>query len=158
MSRKEPRHEARLSTGKTPRAIPPGSSGKVPRDQAGPSFLNLRPSWRVGSLELVDNTLGWHQLDSTALRRVRERLAAFETMSWADILVQAKKQNHSIPLDSLSMAARKNLEDRRLLLDEVVSLRLSGAERIFGYLEQGVFVALWWDPRHQVCPSAKKHT
>ena len=38
-------------------------------------------------------------------------------------------------------------------LDDVVSLRLSGPERVFGYLDNGVLVLLWWDPLHQVCPS-----
>jgi hypothetical protein len=123
LGRKQPRREAQPLAGKTPRSLPSTSQAKVPRDQAGPSFLSLRPAWRVGSLELLDDSLGWHRLDASDLHRVRERLSAFETMTWADLLI-----------------------------------RLTGAERIFGYLEQGVFVALWWDPEHRVCPSIKKHT
>lgn len=45
------------------------------------------------------------------------------------------------------------LEEIGLALDDVVSLRLSGPERVFGYLDNGVLVLLWWDPIHQVCPS-----
>jgi hypothetical protein len=105
-------------------------------------------------MELVD-PFGWHRVDGTTLQYVRNRLAQFETMTWSEILVQAKKQNHSIEVTDLCKEARRRLEERRFLLDEVVSLRLSGKERVFGYLENGVLVLLWWDPDHQVCPSLK---
>ncbi len=66
-----------------------------------------------------------------------------------------KKYNHSINIGTITSAARQRLDAIGLGLDEVVSLRLSGAERVFGYLDNGVFVLLWWDPDHQVCPSFK---
>lgn len=69
---------------------------------------------------------GWHRLDQTTLEKVRERLSSFESMKWSEILVRAKKQNHSIRVTGLSPAAQGRLDHLGLLLEEVVSLRLSG--------------------------------
>lgn len=109
-------------------------------------------------MEMLDR-FGWHTLDEEKLKEVHSKLSAFETMSWSDILMAAKKRNHSIPVPSLIADAQKWLEQKKILLDEVISLRLSGEERVWGYLaEGGVFVLLWWDPRHEICPSVLKHT
>jgi hypothetical protein len=121
---------------------------------AGTSFYGLFPSWRVGRMEMVD-PFGWHRVDGQILRYVRERLAQFETMTWAEILVRSKKQNHSIKVSDICSAAQKRLDTLRLLLEDVVSLRLSARERVYGYLENGVLILLWWDPLHEICPSLK---
>ena len=125
---------------------------KVPRAIAPYSYHHLRPSWRVASMELV-NPYGWHKVDAETLLSIRGKLAHFETMTWSEILVTGKKRNHSINVSAITPEARQRLEAIGLGLDEVVSLRLSGAERVFGYLDNGVLVLLWWDPNHQVCPT-----
>lgn len=109
-------------------------------------------------MEMIDRDLGWHRVDAELLERIRKRLADFESMTWDEILIRAKKQHHSIPVSEISSGAQRWLDSRRLLIDQVVSLRLTGKERIFGYLEAGVFVVLWWDPHHLVCPSQLRHT
>jgi hypothetical protein len=106
-------------------------------------------------MELVD-PFGWHHLDEESLRSIREKLAQFESMTWNEILVKAKKQNHSIEVNRLCAAAQRRLSQRKIALDEVVSLRLAARERIFGYLDNGVLVLLWWDPDHAVCPSLRE--
>jgi hypothetical protein len=59
----------------------------------------------------------------------------------------------------LCKTARDRLEDLRLEdIDELVSLRLGGAERVWGIRDGNVMLLLWWDPEHAVCPSLKKHT
>lgn len=98
---------------------------------------------------------GWHRVDAATIQYIRQRLALFETMTWSEILVQAKKQNHSIKVTALCTEAQQRLMDLQLLVEDVVSLRLSGRERVYGYLENGVLVVLWWDPLHQICPSLK---
>jgi len=72
-----------------------------------------------------------------------------------DLLVRAKKQNHSIKVADICSAAQQRLEALSLMLEDVVSLRLSARERVYGYLENGVLIVLWWDPDHQICPSLK---
>ncbi len=158
MPKKKPRH-ARFepSTRHPTQALDP-STAKRPRAVAYAGANHLTPSWRIASLELAHETLGWHRLDRSTIDKVRSRLANLETMTWSRILVEGKKQNHPIPVAALTPEAQAWLEAQSLDLDEVISLRLSGLERIFGYRQAEVLVLLWWDPAHAVCPAPKKHT
>lgn len=70
-----------------------------------------------------------------------------------------RRQNHSVDTDQLIPEAQQWLESHKILEDKITLLRLSGRERVWGYLaENGVFVLLWWDPSHEICPSLKKNT
>lgn len=156
--KKKPRHQSFTPPQKSPFAArePEERPSKVPRVAIEPtSYHDLNPAWRVSSMELID-PYGWHRLDGEGLLRIREKLSHFESMTWNEILVKSKKQHHSIRVSDISAEAQKRLEVLGLGLDEVVSLRLSGSERVFGFLDNGVLVLLWWDPSHQVCPSYKK--
>ena len=156
---KKPKSPHQPRPGKRPRvAHPAGIVGKQPQAIAVGSVYELRPSWRVSSMEMVDR-FGWHGIEPDKLREVRSKLGQFETMSWREILLDSKKQNHSVDVDKLILHAQRWLEDHKYLEERLVSLRLSGRERIWGYLaEHGVMVVLWWDPDHEVCPSLLKHT
>jgi hypothetical protein len=149
---KKPKHKAFQSALKAPVTAREPEVRKVPRSIPPASYHHLRPSWRVASMELVD-PFGWHTVDAETLLSIRQKLAHFETMTWSEILVTGKKRNHSIAVEDLCLQAQHRLEEVGLALDDVVSLRLSGPERVFGYLDNGVLVLLWWDPLHQVCPS-----
>ena len=73
-------------------------------------------------------------------------------------MVENRDRNHHVSVSVLSDRARKRLKDLNLEdMEELFSLRLSGKERIWGILTQGVLEVLWWDPAHEVCPSSKKH-
>lgn len=119
---------------------------------------SLNPSWQFSRLELVD-PFGWHSIDTALLHEIRERLQAFESMTWNEILVKGSKHNHAIQTTALCKDARDRLKEIRLDdIEELVSLKMSGEERIWGIKQHSVMLLLWWDPRHQVCPSHKKHT
>lgn len=109
-------------------------------------------------MEVAQQPFGWHSLDGAKAHEIRERLASLESMTWSEILVNSGKQNHLVPVSNLALAARRRLEQKKIAVDELVSFRLSAKERIFGYLEDGVCVVLFWDPRHEICPSAKRNT
>jgi hypothetical protein len=92
-------------------------------------------------------------------RSIHARLAAFETMTWREILAEAHTQNHFIGVWQLCGDARRRLEDLGYGdLKKLVSLRLTGRERIWGIMEEGVLAILWWDPDHTVYPVEKRHT
>jgi hypothetical protein len=78
-------------------------------------------------------------------------------MTWAEIK-KAKKQNHTIAVKQLCKAARDRVDALRLGIDDVFSLRVSGAERIIGVRDRQYLKILWWDPDHQVCPAELKNT
>jgi hypothetical protein len=130
------------------------SPSKIPKSGPVESILGLHPAWRLSLLEL-DKPFGWHELDAGQMRYVREKLSSFESMTWGEIL---GKQNHRVAVDSIcNDAQRRLIEIKQDDIDELVSLRLSGAERIWGILDNVVKV-LWWDPNHEICPSLLKHT
>jgi ABC-type arginine transport system ATPase subunit len=98
-------------------------------------------------------------MDKDTLLEIRQKLVGFESMTWHEILVRGKKRNHSIPLNQLERKAQKRLEDLRLEdRDDLISLRLAGRQRIWGFRQGPVLSLLWWDPEHLVCPARKKHT
>lgn len=133
-------------------------SGKNPRYEQDPQkYYDKCPSWRVTQLQVVD-PYGWHQLQGTKLLEIREKLKDFESRSWSEILVASKKNNHTVEINKLSKEAQNFITQKKLDVDELTSLPLSGKERIWGIVVDGVMDLLFWDPSHEVCPSLKKHT
>ena len=133
-------------------AQPPG--GKQPRAERTPEELQrLPPTWRLGTLDL-DGPFGWRTLDPARFEQVLQRLHAFESMNWNDILIVGKKQNHTVAVRDLCSEARARLEElEQSDVDELVSLRVTGAQRIWGIRDGRSLKLLWWDPEHRVCPS-----
>lgn len=134
---------------------------KIPRidSQAEPeSVMKLSPAWQVSILEMVD-PFGWHALDAVTIRTIHRKLAEFEGRTWADILVKEKSNNHTVEVSKICREARQRLEAiNQADTDNLVSLRLSGKERIWGIQNGRVLKVLWWDPEHLVYPSPKKNT
>lgn len=140
-----------------PKAKETPDFGKTPKASEGRSYLSDRPSWRIGRMDFMD-PYGWHAVDSEKLTNIRTKLGQLETRTWGEILIQAKKQNHSVAIERLCKDAQVRLNEMcrgHVDIDDLVSLRLSGAERVWGILQEGVFTVLWWDPEHAVCPSLK---
>lgn len=127
---------------------------KIPRQRESPN-LSSKPSWRLKQLQLLE-PFGWHKLDRDKLIEVQSKLAEFESMTWSEIL---GRNSHFIPRTQLCQTAQDHLADLKLDdIDALVSLRLSGPERIFGILELGTLRLIFWDPDHHICPAPKKHT
>jgi hypothetical protein len=155
---KHPRTAFQPSVAKQPFVGTEPRVGKVPAIAADPSTNHLSPSWRVARLQLVD-PYGWHEIGAAKLLEIRAKLANFESMTWNDIVVRGKKRNHTVGISEIRKDAQLHLSSLNLYdLDEVVSLHLTGTERVWGYREGAVLHVLWWDPDHQICPSLPKHT
>jgi hypothetical protein len=109
---------------------------------------------------LAQLLLGWHEVTGEVLHSVRERLGHFETMTWREILVQGKKQNHAVKINRICSEAQGKLSEivGALDIDQVVSLRVSATERIWGIPDGSTLKILWWDPAHTICPSLLKNT
>jgi hypothetical protein len=112
-----------------------------------------RPSWRIGRL---DYDGPWCPKKIGDLQPVLQRLKSFETMSWHEMHTTG---SHPIPVHSIIPEAQHRLEELHLDdTDDVYSLRINGAQRLWGIKQGDAFLALWWDPEHEVCPAPKKHT
>ena len=90
------------------------------------------------------------------------RLQALESQTWGEILVKNKKMNHSINIENLNKVARDRLAERYIEYDSLISLRVTGNHRLYGYTIGRVFNILWYDDNHGnnnscVCRSNLKH-
>ena len=131
---------------------------KQPRAERIPADYSQKPSWRFSLLEMCD-PYGWHEIGREKLLEVHVKLKEFEKLTWHEILVENSDRNHPISKFKICKPAFDRLaEIKQDDIDELVSLRLSGPERIWGILELGTLRLLWWDPDHQICPSHKRNT
>ena len=65
--------------------------------------------------------------------------------------------NHKIEKYKLCKKAQERLIEIKLDdYDEFYSVHITGIKRLWGILEGSYFKILWWDPRHEICPS-KEH-
>ena len=113
------------------------------------SDRDQRPVWLVERIDF-DGPWCWKKMDVEALHRVHERLSAFERMTFREI---EGKQNHQIPVERLGKEARDRLMEIGIdEYDEVLSLRVTKAERVWGLKAPNGIYLLWWDPTHSVYP------
>ena len=107
--------------------------------------------------------LSKNSADDLFWTEILPHLKGFETQTWSEILLRAKKQNHSIDVDYLNKGARDRLDERHIEAEAVYSLRLSGTHRLYGIIDGSVFSLLWFDADHGdndtcVCRARKKYT
>ena len=152
MSNKTNKNQKKAQAKYTPSLSP----SRTPKTSVNPKdFYKQKPAWRVSKMVIYD-VYGWERLDAEKLLDLKDKLSNFESMTWNEIL--ANTGSHQVKIDKLSKEAKSYLEKMNYGVDELLSLRLSGKERVWGILAEGILDILWWDPHHQVCPSLKKHT
>jgi len=139
---------------KKPTCLKKPSDNYVSQD----SYLQYSPVWRFDFIDL-QGPWGWLNVESKdKIQDILEKLQNFEKLTWEEIK-KNKKCNHEISIEQISKKARDRLiEIKKDDLEEIFSLRLSGKNRVFGVLEDGIFYIIWWDPNHKVCDSELKHT
>ena len=93
-----------------------------------------------------------------------QKMMEYSEMKWSDIKSQThdkgKSKHHSLEITSLSSDAFKRFKERQMdqYSDQIFSLALNNKLRIIGIREDENFHVVWYDPKHEVCPSKKKHT
>ena len=113
------------------------------------------PAWRIARVEFIA-PWGWHELTAEQVRAIHSKLSEFERMTWDEILIRSKKQNHLVRVEIICKQARDRLGEIGYGDQErLVSLHFSGRERVWGALSDGVMTVLWWDPRLEICPCLK---
>lgn len=128
------------------------------------SIMQFSPSWRFLRCDLSGRwAFNEERLDKVFWNEIFPKLQDFERMTWSDILVKGQKQNHNIEPDNLNKDAQDRLAKLHIEAAAICSLRLSGAQRIYGYMEGPIYYILWYDDNHGdndtcVCRSYKKHT
>lgn len=76
------------------------------------------------------------------------KLSEFEDKNWNEI---TQGGSHPIPIEKLCEDARKRLvEIEKDDLDELLSLRLTGPNRVWCVKNGHLVRPLWWDEKHEV--------
>lgn len=117
------------------------------------STINENPVWQANCIDL-EGPWGWKDIKyGFFFDELLPKIQNFEKMTWAEIL---GRNNHEVNVWQIGKNAQKRL--RELKLDDVerlVSLRLTGPQRVWGIKFKNIFKILWWDPKHKVYPSKK---
>lgn len=127
---------------------------------------HLYPSWTFWNVDNESSWPLWREDDPAEFwTDVYPRLQDLEKQTWNDLLVGSKRQHHTVQVEDLNLCAKKRLEQRRYDTQgtRLVSLRVDGTHRLYGFREGGVFSILWYDRDHGdndtcVIRSVKKHT
>lgn len=130
-------------------------SKKRPRtDPTIKSYINENPVWQANYIDL-DGPWGWKEIDhSLFFEQILPKIQNFEKMTWNEIL---GRNNHEVEVWQIGKKARKRLAELNLDdFERLVSLRLTGPQRLWGIKFNNIFKILWWDPAHQVYPMKKK--
>ena len=139
---------ARSDKKKPKNAFEPGR--KVAQERENPeSIMSMNPSW---SFSAYDKSGRWafskERLHDMFWDEILPKLTLFEKMTWGDILIASKKQNHTVEVSGLNKVAQDRLSELGIFRDELVSLRLNGTLRVYGYLSLATLVILWVDDDH----------
>lgn len=142
---------------KTPKAK------EVSRREDPNSYLQTHPSWRFSDCDSECWSFDKGNLSECFWEEIFPFLKNLEKRKWSEVLIDSKKQNHSIDVEELNPSARKRLEFRQIEAESIISLRLQGKHRLYGLMFDGVFRILWFDKDHGdnpdcVCRSKKRHT
>lgn len=119
------------------------------------SYLGETPKWLFALGDFTHDKWG---LQNKKCYRFLKKLHDFEGQTWSEIQIKDKKNNHIIDVADIIKEAQERLERLNLDEDQLFSLRLAGKERLWGILRNGEFNILWYDTKHEICPSPPKHT
>jgi len=82
------------------------------------------------------------------------KLKNYESQTVGEFIIP--EHNHKIEKCRLRKEAQKRLIEIELDdCDELYSVHITSKKRLWGILEGSYFKILWWDPRHEICPSNK---
>lgn len=130
---------------------------KVPRRAEQPNVQGQPFRWRVDDIDW-DGMWGWSQATcEQLLKDIVPHLHNLESMTWGQ--VEGATGSHFVEVTAIIDDAQRRLTE--IGKDEqarLFSLRVSAKVRLWGIRDIAILRLLWWDPKHEVCPSPKKHT
>ena len=126
-------------------------------------YYSQNPTWTFANADQEMWAFSEEHIKELIWSEILPRLKALETQTWKEILVKDKKQNHSLNLNDLNKVAQDRLAAKYIEAESLISLRITGNHRLYGYMSGKVFNILWYDDDHGdndkcVCRSHLKHT
>lgn len=143
------------------REIPKGKS--IAQGGDPEQYFSQNPAWTFANSDQEMWAFSIEHIGDLIWSEILPRLQALETQTWGEILLKDKKQNHSLDLDDLNKVAQDRLASKYVEAESLISLRVTGNHRLYGYMSGRVFNILWYDDDHGdnskcVCRSHLKHT
>jgi len=140
---------------KTPKSVSV-PVGKKPKEIViQESYYSKSPSWRFSIMDKDHAEWSFTKNNRMSESDILNRLSAFEQQQWKDIIGD---RNHFIETHHLIKEAQIRMTELGLYYESIFSLTINSRERIFGIMDNGVLLLLWYDEFHKICPSTKKHT
>lgn len=126
-------------------------------------YYSENPAWTFANADQNMWAFSQDHIEELIWTEILPRLKNLETQTWSEILIKNKKQNHSLNLDDLNKKAQERLAAKYIEAESLISLRVTGNHRLYGYMTGRVFNVLWYDDTHGdnstcVCRSYLKHT
>lgn len=123
-------------------------------------YYNKNPAWNFHTCDKEQWSLSQERIGDNIWKEIIPHLMAFETNTWQTILGD---KTHAIDISGLNKDAQQRLIKLKIEAESLVSLRLTGTHRIYGYMNNAVYNVLWYDDNHGdndkcVCRSKKKHS
>lgn len=156
--------------------MPPSKKNKTVRSAYNPpdrevrrredpeSIMAMHPSWGFSRCD-VEGTWSFHydRMHRVFWDAILPKLRGWESMTWSMIMIEAKKQNHHIPVGELNKCARDRLDRLGIIEEELLSLSISATARLYGFLSASTYIIVWYDDNHGdnptcVCRSYLKYT
>ena len=133
------------------------------REENPSQYYSQNPAWTFANSDQDMWAFSKEHVGEVIWTEIIPRLRALETQTWSEILVRDKKQNHSLDLNDLNRVDQDRLITRYIEAESLISLRVTGTHRLYGYMTGIVFNILWYDDEHGdnskcVCRSHLKHT
>ena len=126
------------------------------------SGVHLCPTF---SFRIVDNTtedelFGWHLLDEAWARRVLDFLREVSSSTWMEVRAQlgsGKYAKHRLHHDQEASRLTERAQQRLVQFyshmgGEMFRFRITDLARLWGFVVDGTFYIIWWDPDHKVYP------
>ena len=126
-------------------------------------YYSENPAWSFANSDQEMVAFSEDHMGNLFWTEILPRLKSLESQTWSEILVRDKKQNHSLDLSELNKVAQDRLASKYIEAESLISLRITGSHRLYGYMTGRVFNVLWYDDDHGdnstcVCRSRLKHT
>ena len=90
--------------------------------------------------------------------KIAPRIEEWSKLTWAEIDSHSSdtghKMHHNMSCDSICEEAQDRMIEIDRFFETLFRFRAGNLERLWGYRQVNVFYVLWYDPTHQIYPTA----
>lgn len=121
------------------------------------------PAWMFDKLDRNGKFAFCYDSEQFDAKDFLDKVIQYSTMTWGKIIEQKHDENkskHHYIKNGLSKDAEERIKEMELdeYTDSIFSFAFDNTLRIIGIREGRNFHVIWYDKKHEFCPSHKKHT